>query len=154
MKGGMTDVQFCGTAFCIVDLMGDIEAPDRETERRTREKQKEITFQDGVDGNICSCFFFQYALDRNTPYIDTRRFFKMVYLIWILTGTAVILGFLLGVLLGKRRDLCKEAVGTIHVAYFGDEAEPEMFLTLDNPVSALEGKEYAVLRLKTGKTRK
>lgn len=78
----------------------------------------------------------------------------MVYLIWILTGTAVILGFLLGVLLGKRRDLCKEAVGTIHVAYFGDEAEPEMFMTLDNPVSALEGKEYAVLRLKTGKTRK
>ena len=78
----------------------------------------------------------------------------MVYLVWILTGLAVIMGFLLGVLLGKRRDLRKEAVGTIHVAYFGDEAEPEMFLTLDNPVSALEGKEYAVLRLKTGKTRK
>lgn len=57
MKGGMTDVRFCGTAFCIVDLMGDIEAPDRETERRTREKQKEITFQNGVDGNICSYFF-------------------------------------------------------------------------------------------------
>lgn len=57
MKGGMTDVRFCGTAFCIVDLMGDIEAPDRETERRTQEKQKEITFQNGVDGNICSYFF-------------------------------------------------------------------------------------------------
>ena len=49
MKGGMTDVRFCGTAFCIVDLMGDIEAPDRETERRAQEKQKEITFQNGVD---------------------------------------------------------------------------------------------------------
>lgn len=47
MKGGMTDVRFCGTAFCIVDLMGDIEAPDRETERRAQEKQKEITFQNG-----------------------------------------------------------------------------------------------------------
>ena len=57
MKGGMTDVRFCGTAFCIVDLMGDIEDPDRETERRTREKQKEITFQNGVDGSICSYFF-------------------------------------------------------------------------------------------------
>ena len=45
----MTDVRFCGTAFCIVDLMGDIEAPDRETERRAQEKQKEITFQNGVD---------------------------------------------------------------------------------------------------------
>lgn len=56
-KGGMTDVRFCGTAFCIVDFMGDIEAPDRETERRTHEKQKEITFQNGVDGNICSYFF-------------------------------------------------------------------------------------------------
>ena len=59
MKGGMTDVRFCGTAFCIVDLMGDIEAPDRETERRAQEKQKEITFQNGVDGNICSYFFTQ-----------------------------------------------------------------------------------------------
>ena len=57
MKGGMTDVRFCGTTFCIVDLMGDTEDPDRETERRTREKQKEITFQNGVDGNICSYFF-------------------------------------------------------------------------------------------------
>ena len=57
MKGGMTDVRFCGTAFCIVDLMGDIEAPDRETERRTQEKQKEITFQNGADGNIGSYFF-------------------------------------------------------------------------------------------------
>ncbi len=78
----------------------------------------------------------------------------MVYLVWILTGLAIVLGFLLGVLLGKRRDLHKEAVGTIHVAYFGDETEPEMFLTLDNPVSSLDGKDYAVLRLKTGKTRK
>lgn len=78
----------------------------------------------------------------------------MVYLVWILTGLAVVLGFLLGVLLGKRHDFRKEAVGTIHVAYFGDEVEPEMFLTLDNPVSTLEGKEYAVLRLKTGKARK
>ena len=38
-------------------ILGDIEAPDRETERRTQEKQKEITFQNGVDGNICSYFF-------------------------------------------------------------------------------------------------
>lgn len=74
-KGGMTDVRFCGTAFCIVDLMGDIEAPDRETERRTREKQKEITFQNGVDGNICS-YFFQHARDRNMTYIYKRRFSK------------------------------------------------------------------------------
>ncbi len=39
-KGGMTDVRFCGTAFCIIDFMGDSEAPDRETERRTQEEQK------------------------------------------------------------------------------------------------------------------
>ena len=79
MKGGMTDVRFCGTAFCIIDLMGDIEAPDRETERRTQEKQKEITFQNGVDGNICS-YFFQHARDRNMTYIYKRRFSK--WLIW------------------------------------------------------------------------
>ena len=75
MKGGMTDVRFCGTAFCIIDLMGDIEAPDRETERRTQEKQKEITFQNGVDGNICS-YFFQHARDRNMTYIYKRRFLR------------------------------------------------------------------------------
>ena len=67
----MTDVRFCGTAFCIVDFMGDIEAPDRETERRTHQKQKEITFQNRVDGNICS-YFFQHARDRNMTYIYKR----------------------------------------------------------------------------------
>lgn len=78
----------------------------------------------------------------------------MVYLIWILTGLAIVLGFLLGLMLGKRHDIRKEAVGTIHIAYFGEEAEPEMFLTLDEPVCSLSGKDYAVLRLKTGKARK
>ena len=52
MKGGMTDVQFCSAAFCIIDFMGGFKAPDRETER----KQKEITFQNGADGNIGSYF--------------------------------------------------------------------------------------------------
>lgn len=52
MKGGMTDVQFCSAAFCIIDFMGGFKAPDRETERRTQKKQKEITFQNGADGNI------------------------------------------------------------------------------------------------------
>lgn len=56
MKGGMTYVQFCGAAFCIVDFMGDFETPDRETERRTQTEQKEITFQNGADGNIGSYF--------------------------------------------------------------------------------------------------
>lgn len=83
MKGGMTDVRFCGTAFCIVDLMGDIEAPDRETERRAQEKQKEITFQNGVDGNICS-YFFQHVRNRNMTYIYKRRFSK--WLIWYGSG--------------------------------------------------------------------
>ena len=57
MKGGMTNVQFCSAAFCIIDFMGGFKAPDRETERRTQKKQKEITFQNGADGNIGSCFF-------------------------------------------------------------------------------------------------
>jgi hypothetical protein len=57
MKGGMTDVQFCSAAFCIIDFMGGFKAPDRETERRTQKKQKEITFQNGADGNIGSYFF-------------------------------------------------------------------------------------------------
>lgn len=56
MKGGMTDVQFCSAAFCIIDFMGGFKAPDRETERRTQKKQKEITFQNGADGNIGSYF--------------------------------------------------------------------------------------------------
>lgn len=49
MKGGMTNVQFCSAAFCIIDFMGGFKAPDRETERRTQKKQKEITFQNGAD---------------------------------------------------------------------------------------------------------
>ena len=152
MKGGMTYVQFCGTAFCIIDFMGDFETPDRETERRTQTKQKEITFQNGADGNIGS-YFFQHALDRNALYICTRRFFKMAYLVWILTGIAIALGFLLGIVLGKGFGLGRKAVGTIHVISIDNEA-PEMFLTLDQNVSALVGREYAVLRIKTGKTRK
>lgn len=55
MKGGMTDVRFCGTAFCIVDLMGDIEAPDRETERRTQEKQKEIVLWSDGTKTVVKC---------------------------------------------------------------------------------------------------
>ena len=39
-KGGMTDVRFCGTAFCIIDFMGAAEAPDREEKGGTQEEQK------------------------------------------------------------------------------------------------------------------
>ena len=67
-KGGMTDVRFCGTAFCIIDFMGDSEAPDRETERRTQEEQTEITFQNGADGNICSYFFSVPTRPKYTLY--------------------------------------------------------------------------------------
>ena len=44
----------------------------------------------------------------------------MSYLIWILTGIAVVLGFCLGVVLGIRRDLSRESVGTIIVGYTGE----------------------------------
>ena len=71
MKGGMTDVQFCGTAFCIIDFMGDIETPDRETERRTQAKQKKITFQNGADGNIC--FYFFSTRTTAFPFIFLQR---------------------------------------------------------------------------------
>ena len=57
-KGGMTYVQFSGTNFCIADSVGAVEASDRKTERRGKEKQTEITyFKMRVDGNICSYFF-------------------------------------------------------------------------------------------------
>ena len=45
----------------------------------------------------------------------------MSYLIWILTGIAVVLGFCLGVVLGIRRDLSRESIGTIIVGYTGEE---------------------------------
>lgn len=77
----------------------------------------------------------------------------MAYLVWILTWLAIVLGFLLGIILGKGFGLGRKAVGTIHVISV-NEAEPEMFLTLDKDVSALTSRDYAVLRIKTGKTRK
>lgn len=77
----------------------------------------------------------------------------MAYLVWILTGIAIVLGFLLGVILGKGFGLGRKSVGTIHVISV-DENAPEMFLTLDKDVNTLIGRQYAVLRIKTGKARK
>lgn len=77
----------------------------------------------------------------------------MAYLVWILTGIAIALGFLLGIVLGKGFCLGRKSIGTIHVIST-DETAPEMFLTLDKDVCTLVGREYAVLRIKSGKARK
>lgn len=41
----------------------------------------------------------------------------MAYLVWILTGLAIILGFLLGLILGMTHDYRKKAVGTLLIGY-------------------------------------
>lgn len=45
----------------------------------------------------------------------------MAYLVWILTGIAIVLGFLLGLLLGKTHDYRKKSVGTLLVGYTGED---------------------------------
>ena len=79
----------------------------------------------------------------------------MVYLIWGLTGLAIVLGFALGVTLGIRWNYSRKSVGTILVGYTGEEDEPaQMFLNLDEEVSSLESRDYAVMRIKKISARK
>lgn len=79
----------------------------------------------------------------------------MSYLIWILTGIAVVLGFCLGVVLGIRRDLSRESIGTIIVGYTGEEDDgAHLFLTLDESPDGLETNDYVILRVQKVKSRK
>ena len=79
----------------------------------------------------------------------------MSYLIWILTGIAVMLGFCLGVVLGIRRDLSRESVGTIIVGYTGEEDDDaHLFLNLDESPDNLETNDYVILRVQKVKSRK
>lgn len=79
----------------------------------------------------------------------------MSYLIWILTGIAVVLGFCLGVVLGIRRDLSRESVGTIIVGYTGEEDDgAHLFLNLDESPDNLESNDYVILRVQKVKSRK
>ena len=79
----------------------------------------------------------------------------MNYLIWILKGIAVVLGFCLGVVLGIRRDLSRESVGTIIVGYTGEEDDgAHLFLNLDESPDNLETNDYVILRVQKVKSRK
>lgn len=79
----------------------------------------------------------------------------MSYLIWILTGIAVALGFCLGVVLGIRRDLSRESIGTIIVGYTGEEDDgAHLFLNLDKSPDGLETNDYVILRVQKVKSRK
>lgn len=79
----------------------------------------------------------------------------MSYLIWILTGIAVVLGFCLGVVLGIRRDLSRESIGTIIVGYTGEEDDcAHLFLNLDESPDGLETNDYVILRVQKVKSRK
>ncbi len=79
----------------------------------------------------------------------------MSYLIWILTGIAVVLGFCLGVVLGIRRDLSRESIGTIIVGYTGEEDDgAHLFLNLDKSPDGLETNDYVILRVQKVKSRK
>ena len=79
----------------------------------------------------------------------------MAYLVWILTGLAIILGFLLGLLLGMTHDYHKKTVGTLLIGYTGEEDDgAHLFLNMDKAVEDIEGSEYAVLRIKKVQARK
>lgn len=79
----------------------------------------------------------------------------MAYLVWGLTALAIILGFLLGLVLGRNHHYKKEAVGTLLVGYTGeDDDTAHLFLNMDCPVEDIEACEYAVLRVKKVKARK
>ena len=79
----------------------------------------------------------------------------MNYLIWILTGIAVVLGFCLGVVLGIRRDLSRESVGTIIVGYTGEEDDgAHLFLNQVEAPDILEPNDYVILRVQKVKSRK
>lgn len=78
----------------------------------------------------------------------------MAYLVWILTGLAIVLGFLLGLTLGMTHDYRKKAVGTLLIGYTGEEDDgAHMFLNMDKAVEDIESSEYAVLRIKKVKAR-
>lgn len=73
----------------------------------------------------------------------------MAYLVWILTGIAIVLGFLLGLLLGKTHDYRKKSVGTLLVGYTGEDDDgAHLFLSMDKAVEDIENAEYAILRVK------
>ena len=79
----------------------------------------------------------------------------MAYLVWILTGLAIILGFLLGLVLGTTHDYRKKAVGTLLIGYTGEEDDgAHLFLNMDKAVEDIERSEYAVLRIKKVQARK
>ena len=79
----------------------------------------------------------------------------MAYLVWILTGLAIILGFLLGLVLGMTHDYRKKAVGTLLIGYTGEEDDgAHLFLNMDKAVEDIERSEYAVLRIKKVQARK
>lgn len=78
----------------------------------------------------------------------------MAYLVWILTGIAIVLGFLLGLLLGKNHDYRKKSVGTLLVGYTGEDDDgAHLFLSMDKAVEDIENTEYAILRVKKVKAR-
>lgn len=79
----------------------------------------------------------------------------MVYVVWILTGLAIILGFMLGLVLGRTHHYKKDAIGTLLVGYTGEEDDgAHLFLNMDEAVEDIENREYAVLRVKKVKARK
>ena len=79
----------------------------------------------------------------------------MAYMVWLLTGIAVLIGFFLGIVLGIRRDLHDESVGTIFVGYTGEEDDgAHLFLDLDEDISGFETNDYVVLRIRKVKARK
>ena len=79
----------------------------------------------------------------------------MVYIVWILTGLAIILGFALGLVLGWNHHYKKDAIGTLLVGYTGEKDDAaHLFLNMDEPVDSIETREYAVLRVKKVKARK
>lgn len=79
----------------------------------------------------------------------------MAYLVWILTGLAIILGFLLGLILGMTHDYRKKAVGTLLIGYTGEEDDnAHLFLNMDKAVEDIEGSKYVVLRIKKVQARK
>lgn len=79
----------------------------------------------------------------------------MVYVVWGLTGIAIVLGFLFGVVLGIRHDYGQEAIGMLMIGYTGEEDEAaQMFLNLSKDVAHFETNDYVVLRVKRLRARK
>lgn len=79
----------------------------------------------------------------------------MVYILYILTALAIVLGFLLGVVLGIRHDYKQESIGMLMVGYTGEPDEgPHIFLNLKESVEHFHTNDYVVLRVQRLKARK